>query len=48
VLLGGLSAPVWGCVYVGGVEGGDGGAAEEAEGAFDVGAEDSRARATPG
>jgi hypothetical protein len=35
-----LSAPVLGCVYVGGVEGGDGGAAEEAEGAFDVGAED--------
>ena len=31
---------MWGCVYVGGVEGGDGGAAEEAEGAFNVGAED--------
>jgi hypothetical protein len=29
-----------GRVYVGGVEGGDGGAAEEAEGAFDVGVED--------
>ena len=35
-----LSAPVCGYVYVGGVEGGDGGAAEEAEGAFNVGAED--------
>jgi hypothetical protein len=31
---------VLGCVCVGGVEGGDGGAAEEAESAFDVGAED--------
>src|SRR5258707_15793401 len=34
-----LAAPVLGCVHVGGVEGGDGGAAEEAEGAFDIGAE---------
>src|SRR5258708_6291790 len=34
-----LAAPVLGCVYVGGFEGGDGGAAEEAKGAFDVGAE---------
>ncbi len=33
-------APVLGYAYVGGVEGGDGGAAEEAEGAFYVGAED--------
>jgi hypothetical protein len=31
---------VLGSVYVGGIEGGDGGAAEEPEGAFDVGAED--------
>jgi len=35
-----LPAPGLGEVYVGSVEGGDGGAAEEAEGAIDVGAED--------
>jgi len=37
---GSLAAPLLRCVYVGGVEGGDGGAAEEAESSVDVSAED--------